>query len=74
MPKPLAPATSATRTGLLLRSKDETGAPVTRTGKYATVWRREPGGPWRVIADIGSYDRPAAPDTGTPATPAGPVE
>jgi ketosteroid isomerase-like protein len=28
-------------------------------GKYMSVWRRAPGGSWKVIADIGTSDTPA---------------
>jgi ketosteroid isomerase-like protein len=27
-----------------------------RTGKYVTIWRRQPGGQWVIDADIGSAD------------------
>jgi ketosteroid isomerase-like protein len=28
----------------------------TRSGKYLNVWRRKPGGDWRVIVDMGNQD------------------
>ncbi len=32
--------------------------PRTIVGKYATIWRREPEGGWRVVMDTGSPNRP----------------
>jgi ketosteroid isomerase-like protein len=32
--------------------------PRTIVGKYATIWRREPEGGWRVVLDTGSPNRP----------------
>jgi ketosteroid isomerase-like protein len=29
----------------------------TATGHYVTIWRRQPGGAWRVIFDLGNEDR-----------------
>ena len=34
------------------------------TGKYLTVWRKQPDGTWKVAADIGNNDPPAAEDGG----------
>jgi ketosteroid isomerase-like protein len=50
---------------------DDQGNPVTRTGKYVTVWRRDYDG-WKVILDGGSPDQreaplPAAPQPAPPA-------
>jgi ketosteroid isomerase-like protein len=36
------------------------------TGKYVTIWRKEPDGKWRVVVDIGNPDQP--PDA-APASP-----
>ena len=33
------------------------------TGKYLTVWRKHPDGSWKVEADIGNDDPPAAEDS-----------
>lgn len=33
------------------------------TGKYLTVWRKQPDGSWKVAADIGNDDPPAADDS-----------
>ena len=46
---------------------DEQGTPVTRVGKYVTIWRREYDGGWKVILDGGSPDQREAP----PAVPGG---
>jgi ketosteroid isomerase-like protein len=37
------------------------GAPVVLRGTFMTVWRRGPDGSWKVLADHGSEDPPAAP-------------
>ena len=52
---------------------DESGALVTRVGKYVTIWRREYDGTWKVLLDGGSPDErelapPAAPTVAPPAT------
>lgn len=39
-------------------SKDANGNPVTASGRYMTVWRREKDGSWKVVLDAGS-DEPA---------------
>ena len=47
---------------------DEQGTPLTRVGKYVTVWRREYDGGWKVVLDGGSPDeREAPPAAGAPA-------
>ena len=35
-------------------SKDTQGNVVTRKGSFATIWRKQPGGVWRVELDIGA--------------------
>jgi ketosteroid isomerase-like protein len=40
---------------------DDQGKPITRTGKYVTVWRREWDGTWKVVLDGGSPDERPAP-------------
>jgi ketosteroid isomerase-like protein len=40
------------------RSKDANGNPVVTTGRYITVWRKEPDGNWKVALDAGA-DEPA---------------
>jgi ketosteroid isomerase-like protein len=43
-------------------SKDANGNPVVTSGRYMTVWRREPDGSWKVVLDAGANDAPAAGD------------
>jgi ketosteroid isomerase-like protein len=33
------------------------GEQLERTGKYLTVWKKQPDGKWKVAADIGNQDR-----------------
>lgn len=40
-------------------SKDANGNPVTTTGRYMTIWRREKDGSWKVVLDAGANE-PAA--------------
>jgi ketosteroid isomerase-like protein len=42
------------------RSKDANGNPVQTSGRYITVWRKEPDGSWKVVLDAGANDAPAA--------------
>ena len=35
---------------------DAKGAKVTRTGKYLTLWKKQPDGSWKVTADLGNAD------------------
>jgi ketosteroid isomerase-like protein len=39
-------------------SKDASGNPVTKTGRYMTVWRKGADGQWKVVLDAGA-DEPA---------------
>ena len=39
------------------------GKPVTDRGKYVTVWKKQPDGTWKIVADIWNSDQPL------PATP-----
>jgi ketosteroid isomerase-like protein len=32
----------------------EDGKPVERGGRYVTVWRRQPGGAWKAVFDLGN--------------------
>lgn len=43
-------------------SKDANGNPLTTTGRYITVWRREPDGNWKVVLDAGANEPAAAGD------------
>jgi ketosteroid isomerase-like protein len=42
------------------RVRDATGNPVVRTGRYLTVWKRQPDGSWKVVRDIGVQGPPPA--------------
>jgi ketosteroid isomerase-like protein len=44
------------------RSKDAAGNPVTTSGRYMTVWRREKDGSWKVVLDAGANEPAAAGD------------
>lgn len=44
------------------RSKDANGNPVLTSGRYITVWRKQPDGTWKVVLDAGADDAPAAGD------------
>jgi ketosteroid isomerase-like protein len=37
-------------------SKDANGNPVTTTGRYMTIWRREKDGSWKVVLDAGANE------------------
>lgn len=43
-------------------AKDAQGNPVVTTGRYITMWRKEPDGSWKVVLDAGANDAPAAGD------------
>lgn len=43
-------------------SKDANGNPVTTSGRYMTVWRREKDGTWKVVLDAGSNEPAEAGD------------
>ena len=43
-------------------SKDANGNPVTTTGRYMTVWRKQPDGNWKVVLDAGSNEPAEAGD------------
>jgi ketosteroid isomerase-like protein len=43
-------------------SKDANGNPITTTGRYITMWRREPDGKWKVILDAGANEPAGAGD------------
>lgn len=44
------------------RSKDANGNPVLTSGRYITMWRKEPDGSWKVVLDAGANDAPSAGD------------
>jgi len=37
-------------------SKDANGNPVTTTGRYMTIWRKEANGQWKVVLDAGANE------------------
>lgn len=43
-------------------SKDANGNPVTTSGRYMTIWRKQPDGAWKVVLDAGSNEPAAAGD------------
>jgi ketosteroid isomerase-like protein len=43
-------------------SKDANGFPVVDTGRYMTIWRKQPSGEWKVILDMGNKEPAAAAD------------
>lgn len=42
------------------RSKDQNGNPVVTTGRYMTVWKKQPDGTWKVALDSSADAPPAA--------------
>jgi len=44
------------------RSKDANGNSVSTSGRYITMWRREPDGNWKVVMDAGANEPAAAGD------------
>ena len=44
------------------RGKDANGNPVLTSGRYITVWRKQPDSTWKVVLDAGANDAPAAGD------------
>lgn len=43
-------------------SKDANGNPVTTTGRYMTIWRKESNGSWKVVLDAGANEPAEAGD------------
>jgi ketosteroid isomerase-like protein len=43
-------------------SKDANGNPVTSSGRYITIWRKQPDGQWKVVLDAGSNEPAGAAD------------
>jgi ketosteroid isomerase-like protein len=48
-----------TRGPWTIRGKDAEGKPVEQTGVFNSVWRRQPGGDWRVTFDAGCSPCPS---------------
>lgn len=44
------------------RSKDASGNPVLTSGRYMTIWRKQPDGSWKVVLDAGANEPAAAGD------------
>ena len=44
------------------RSKDANGNPVLTSGRYITMWRKEPDGSWKVVLDAGANEPAEAGD------------
>lgn len=44
------------------KSKDAYGHPVLTSGRFITVWRKLPGGDWKVVLDAGANDVPETGD------------
>ncbi len=45
----------------IYRATGKDGTPVTRYGKYLTVWKKQPDGSWKFVADIGNPSPPPGP-------------
>jgi len=43
-------------------SKDRNGEPITVTGRYITVWKKLPGGAWKVAMDASATEPPSSGD------------
>ncbi len=43
-------------------SKDANGKPVTTSGRYITIWRKQPDGSWKVVLDAGANEPAATAD------------
>lgn len=44
------------------KSKDANGNDVVVSGRYMTIWRRQPDGQWKVVLDAGANEPPEAGD------------
>jgi ketosteroid isomerase-like protein len=44
------------------RSRDANGNPVTVSGRFITIWRKEADGKWKVVLDAGADEPPSAGD------------
>jgi ketosteroid isomerase-like protein len=40
------------------KDKDKEGNPVTQTGKYTTIWKKQSDGKWKVVLDMGNSSKP----------------
>ena len=41
-------------------SKDAHGNPITTSGRYISIWRKQPNGDWKVVLDAGANEPPEA--------------
>ena len=46
--------------GYQLTRETEEGETTIELGSYVTIWKKEPGGAWKVVVDIGNADQPPA--------------
>jgi ketosteroid isomerase-like protein len=44
------------------RAKDHNGNPIVNTGRYMTVWKKQPDGSWKVVLDASNEAPPAEGD------------
>jgi ketosteroid isomerase-like protein len=44
------------------KSKDRDGTPIVTTGRYMTVWKKQPDGSWKVELDASNQEPPAKDD------------
>lgn len=44
-----------------IHDRENPGGPALASGRYVNIWRRQPDGHWKVIADIGNQAPPAPP-------------
>jgi ketosteroid isomerase-like protein len=61
-----------------VHARENPGGPALAVGKYVNIWRRQPDGSWKVIADIGNQAPPASssaaqPPVQTPVSPPAPA-
>jgi ketosteroid isomerase-like protein len=42
------------------RGKDIHGNPIATSGRYICIWRRQPGGEWKIVLDASSSEPPSA--------------
>ncbi len=42
------------------RSIDKAGQPIVKTGRYMTIWKKQPNGEWKVVMDASADEPPGA--------------
>ncbi|HEX8813875.1 MAG TPA: DUF4440 domain-containing protein [Terriglobales bacterium] len=40
------------------KDKDKDGNPMTQSGKYTTIWKKQHDGSWKVVLDMGNSSKP----------------